>query len=267
MPSLVQNQPYGAEISWVFSSEFPLSSNAPSTMGAITYGGVLRPPTLSHRPDLSLKGIRAHLVRVAWYDLGSTEPWVDISQCLSNQFALELGSDMLLSCKLCPDTYDQELLQQSVVSILESTELCSMATLNDVLPHISTAYFCYTPNLAVYFLSPPTAQHSLNLAKSPAIALTIFDSSQAFAKPKRGLQLFGRCWLTREADAREAFHVYTKRFPHLLNRISRFEDYEAGGIQSRFYQVEINSLKIFDEPRFGKDIWIIASVQSSEKKQ
>jgi len=163
------------------------------------------------------------------------------------------------------DGYDQKMMQESVASILEATKLCSMATSNGTVPYINTAYFAYTNDLKIYFLSQPTLQHSLNLANNPAISLTVFDSSQPFASHLQGLQIFGECILTARQIERFAFDLYTKRFPKLLGKVPSFEDYERGVIKSRFYEINTHSIKIFDEPRFGKDVWITAIVGNRPK--
>jgi uncharacterized protein YhbP (UPF0306 family) len=173
---------------------------------------------------------------------------------------------MLLDCQLYADGYDQYLLKNSIGPILQTNELCSMATVDNTLPYINTAYFAYTNDLTIYFLSNPSRQHSLNLASNPAISLSIFNGTQPFASLAQGLQIFGKCWLTKEANARKAFDVYSKRFPKLLQEVPCFEDYEAGVIQSRLYELRATNVKIFDEPSFGKGIWVVVSVNDHSKK-
>ncbi len=168
---------------------------------------------------------------------------------------------MALNCLLNAGGYDQKSLRDSISFILETTKLCSMGTSNDNSPHINTAYFAYTDELVIYFLSKPIRQHSLNLAKNPTISLTIFDSAQPFANLCQGLQIFGECILATGTKAQKGFDIYSKRFPKLLNQVPSFEDYEQGIIESKFYEVTPSSIKIFDEPHFGKDVWITASVK------
>ncbi len=175
----------------------------------------------------------------------------------------------MLSCSLYANGYDQKMLQESIASILEATKLCSMATFlstdNDTQPYINTVYFAYSDDLKIYFLSQPTLQHSLNLAQNSAIALAVFDSSQPFGSHLQGLQIFGEGILTAGQSARFGFDLFTKRFPKLLDRVSSFEDYERGVIKSRFYEISTLKVKIFDEPRFGKDVWITATVNNRTK--
>jgi uncharacterized protein YhbP (UPF0306 family) len=171
----------------------------------------------------------------------------------------------MLSCGIHADGYGQKDLQESIDSILEANKLCSMATSNGTNPYTNTAYFAYTNDLKIYFLSQPTLQHSLNIANNSAISLTVFDSSQPFASHLQGLQIFGDCILSTEQTAKLGFDLYTKRFPKLLDRVPSFEDYERGVIKSRFYEISVSSVKIFDEPRFGKDVWINTTIGNKTK--
>jgi len=172
---------------------------------------------------------------------------------------------MTLSCAIHAHGHDQKSLHESVEAILGTTTLCSMATAKGSLPYINTAFFAWSSDLHIYFLSKPTRQHSVNLDNNPTISLTVFDGSQSFGSLLKGLQIFGKCVLAMGTQANQAFDVYTKRFPKLLEQIPSFEDYERSVIQSRLYAVTAESIKIFDEPRFGKDVYIEASINRTSK--
>jgi uncharacterized protein YhbP (UPF0306 family) len=144
---------------------------------------------------------------------------------------------------LLAEGYDDRQLSESVLAILEATELCSMATIQETRPYISTAYFAYADDLTIYFLSNPIRQHSLNLTLNSAISLTVFDTSQPFASLAQGLQIFGDCQLTQGNTAGKAFDIYTKRFPKLLNEVPDFNQYANGAIASRLYEVKCDSIK------------------------
>ena len=135
-----------------------------------------------------------------------------------------------------------------------------MSTANGALPYINTAYFAYAPDLKLYFLSQLTRQHSLNLAANPNISLTVFNSEQPWGSLLQGLQIFGECALTEGQSACAAFDLYSKRFAKFLDLVPSFADYKRSAIQSRFYEITVSNVKIFDEPRFGKDVWISANI-------
>jgi uncharacterized protein YhbP (UPF0306 family) len=85
-------------------------------------------------------------------------------------------------------------IQRSVNRLLAENVLCSMASITkDGLAHINTAYFCYTPDLKIYFLSHSNALHCQNILNNPSMALAIFPSNQTWGGADRGLQLFGIC--------------------------------------------------------------------------
>jgi uncharacterized protein YhbP (UPF0306 family) len=170
---------------------------------------------------------------------------------------------MLSNCCLDAQGFEQELLKESIASILAANELCSMATVNDSSsPYINTAYYAFKDDLRIYFLSNPIRQHSLNLANNSSIALSIFTSAQPFASLAQGLQIFGDCHLTNQDEARDAFHAFSRRFPKLLDEVATFEEYLAGMIKGRFYEIRPRTIKIFDEPCFGKGIWVLVNVNT-----
>src|SRR5688572_29603354 len=88
--------------------------------------------------------------------------------------------------------YDGERLYAAVRAILDSTELCSIATLaDDGGAHINTAYFAFDDELRLYFLSNPASVHCQNIARRPRMAVAAFDTHQPWGTPGKGLQLFG----------------------------------------------------------------------------
>jgi uncharacterized protein len=170
-----------------------------------------------------------------------------------------------LNCKLYADGFAQDTLLNSTNSILESTELCSIATSDGKSPYIHTAYFAYSSDLMIYFLSPPSAQHSINISVNPLVSISVFSGSQPYGGDLKGLQIFGECILSSGALSEKAFAIYAERFPKIYNRLPSFADYQNGVIESRLYQIQAQTIKIFDEPRFGKRIWIVASALNQVK--
>ena len=126
--------------------------------------------------------------------------------------------------------------------------------------HINTAYFSFSEDLELYFLSDRGAAHCRNLSSNPSMAMAVFDSSQTWGKPDRGLQLFGIC---REAKGREATNVervYGKRFPEYVRRTVGARG-QASRLRSyRFYRFLPRRVKVFDERDFGAGVFIVAAV-------
>ena len=161
--------------------------------------------------------------------------------------------------------FSDERIRRSISRILRENVLCSMST---VAPgnraHINTAYFCYTPELVLYFLSDPDSRHGRNLERSPSLAMTIFKSAQEWGGQDRGLQLFGTCRRTLGRGANEAERVYAARFsPYArwMKGMSPAERRQAALLRSyAFYRFLPSRIKILDEREFGGAIFVTARV-------
>jgi len=91
------------------------------------------------------------------------------------------------------------------------------------------------------------------------MAVSVFDSTQNWNEPGRGVQFFGSCKQVAEADKPQVEGVYSKRY----------EAYQAwkanlrGGdpaLNYRFYRFIPDRLKILDEPEFGDAIFVVAEI-------
>ena len=148
---------------------------------------------------------------------------------------------------------------RSVVShILEDNLLCSVATVApEGRAHVNTAYFCYSDDLELFFLSHPTAVHSQNVSRNASMAMTVFSSSQQWVGPDRGIQLFGTCSEAEGPHAVEAEELYRERFSPYANwKASRQSRTSPGSIVSiaSWFATE-------DEANFGEAAFVSADVQ------
>jgi hypothetical protein len=92
--------------------------------------------------------------------------------------------------------------------LLEASTLCAIATVDGRgRSYINTAYFAWTRDFEIVWLSEPGAQHSKNVAAYDSVALAVFDSTQTWGNPDRGIQLFGRAEVA--ADEEDARRIYT----------------------------------------------------------
>jgi uncharacterized protein YhbP (UPF0306 family) len=134
--------------------------------------------------------------------------------------------------------------------LLDESALFALATLTqDGAAHINTAYFAWSPTLELVWLSHPDARHSRNIRANPSAAAAVYDSTQSWGKPDRGLQLFGSASELQDADDAGAF--YARRFPGY-----RRDDVEA----YRFYAFRPQRIKLFDERELGSGRFVIAVV-------
>jgi uncharacterized protein YhbP (UPF0306 family) len=131
--------------------------------------------------------------------------------------------------------------------LLEASALCAVATVSPRgRAHVNTAYFAWDASFDIVWLSERSARHSRNLRASPSVAVAVYDSSQTWGEPDRGIQLFG------DADeSAEARDLYVARFP---------QSEQSGLGALRFYRLRPRRLKLFDERVLGSGVFVTARV-------
>jgi uncharacterized protein YhbP (UPF0306 family) len=137
--------------------------------------------------------------------------------------------------------------------LLDASTLCAISSVSPQgRPHVNTAYFAWSEELELVWLSERRATHSRNIRANPAVAIAVYDSSQTWGNPDRGIQLFGEAREMEEPS--EAQAVYGGRFP----------DYRAAGFGHgyAFYAFRPSRLKVFDEPALGGGVFVTARVGS-----
>ncbi len=161
------------------------------------------------------------------------------------------------------ENYSAMQIEGRIRELVEENELCSLATVQennnrDPSAHIATAWYAYDDELRLYVLTPPDTDHAKNLEENDSIALTIFDSHQDWSAKKKGLQVFGTAEKIPDEDAEEALELYNQRFPGLEEHASTTE--ELQDLDSSFYVITPERIKLFDEPAFGNETWITAEL-------
>jgi uncharacterized protein YhbP (UPF0306 family) len=140
------------------------------------------------------------------------------------------------------------------MDLLDASTLCAIATVDRRgRSHINTAYFAWSRAFDIVWLSEPRAQHSKNIAANNWCAIAVFDSTQTWGNPDRGIQLFGRA---RAVTDNDAFRFYEDRFPG-------FVDAELGAY--RFYRLRVERFKLFDEATLGGGTFVSARVGRDRK--
>jgi uncharacterized protein YhbP (UPF0306 family) len=151
-------------------------------------------------------------------------------------------------------------IQQSVYQLLAENVLCSMASLTaGGRAYINTAYFAYSRDLNVYFISHPNAVHCRNILSNSSMALAIFSSNQTWGNPDRGLQLFGMCKQATGREASRADKLYSKRFTEYTAWKTDLAS-DTLGRDYQLYRFVTTGLKVFDERKFGAGIFVVARV-------
>jgi uncharacterized protein YhbP (UPF0306 family) len=139
-------------------------------------------------------------------------------------------------------------------SLLDASTLCAIATIGaDGSAYVNTAYFAFGAELDVVWLSEPQAQHSRNIRSRETVAIAVYDSTQKWGKPDRGIQLFGSARELPRSGAGDAEALYAGRFP----------DYEREQFGAyRFYAFHPNRIKLFDERNLGGGRFVTARVEN-----
>jgi uncharacterized protein YhbP (UPF0306 family) len=156
-------------------------------------------------------------------------------------------------------------VRRSVFRLLTENVLCSIASVTaDNQAHINTAYFTYSLELKLYFLSHPNALHSQNVLRNSSMAIAIFPSNQTWGGPDRGLQLFGNCRQAAGREAKRAEKLYNERFVSYAAWKTDVAT-EAAGQDYSFYCFTTSYTKLFDEQEFGGGRFILAKVKRSPR--
>jgi uncharacterized protein YhbP (UPF0306 family) len=136
-------------------------------------------------------------------------------------------------------------------SLLDASTLCAIATVaRGGRAHINTAYFAWSREFDLVWLSEPHATHSRNLRGNDSVAIAVFDSTQQWGNRDRGIQLFGSGREASAADADAARAAYAARFP----------EYGSTELDYSLYVFRPRRLKLFDEREFGAGTFVSVRV-------
>lgn len=155
-------------------------------------------------------------------------------------------------------SWEKSRVNQSIEDILEQNELCSIATVDRDRAHIATCFFSHEED-QIFILTEPDTEHCQHLRKNSSIAVSVYDSRQNWDQKKQGLQLFGKARQAEGEERERAFHSYSSRFPDLEEFAETVD--QVANLDSHFYVIDIDRVKVFDEKRFGRETWIEAEVR------
>jgi uncharacterized protein YhbP (UPF0306 family) len=137
--------------------------------------------------------------------------------------------------------------------LLEASTLCAIATVSPGgRAHINTAYFAWSLDFEIVWLSAPEARHSRNVRANPSVAVAVFRSTQRWGGTDQGIQLFGSARELRGRSARASERLYAKRF----------KAYEADMSRYRFYRLRTLRMKLFDERVLGGGTFVTVKVET-----
>jgi uncharacterized protein YhbP (UPF0306 family) len=141
--------------------------------------------------------------------------------------------------------------------LLDASTLCAIATVDARgQAHVNTAYFAWSPELELVWLSDAGAQHSQNIEGNDSAAIAVFDSGQTWGSVDRGIQLFGHAAALDGRAEAAARSLYTARFPGLAP--DRLRGY-------RLYRFRADRLKLFDEAVLGGGTFVTARLEADRR--
>jgi len=154
-----------------------------------------------------------------------------------------------------------ERARRSIIRVLDGVPLGAWATITrGGEAHVNTAYYSYSEDLVLYFMSHPQSLHCQNLSTNSSMAVAIFASEQKWADPGRGLQLFGRCDQLKGRDAEIAERTYRQRFRAYADWKDSLKPNDAA-LDYRFYRFVPHRVKVLDEAEFGDAVWVEVQVE------
>jgi uncharacterized protein YhbP (UPF0306 family) len=141
--------------------------------------------------------------------------------------------------------------------LLEASTLCAIATVAPgARAHVNTAYFAWSPEFDLVWLSERRAKHSRNIRANGSVAVAVYESEQTWGRPDRGIQLFGTARELDRASADDAEALYAARFP----------DYQRAEMGAyRLYGFRPRRLKVFDEAELGTGVFVTARVAGGRR--
>jgi uncharacterized protein YhbP (UPF0306 family) len=145
-----------------------------------------------------------------------------------------------------------ERLSEIARSLLDASTLCAIATVSTrTVAHVNTAYFAWSPELDLIWLSDPAAAHSRNLLHRSTAAVAVYDSHQSWGGADRGVQLFGSARELPERAGADAEAIYS----------TRFGGFDRAAVSAyRFFRFRPGRVKLFDEQRLGPGVFVTAKV-------
>ena len=136
--------------------------------------------------------------------------------------------------------------------LLDASPLCAIATVaRGSRAHVNTAYFAWSADFDIVWMSEPNARHSRNLRANTTVAIAVFDSDQTWGEPDRGIQLFGSASEPEGRALKRAEALYTSRF-------QRAREFDRTAY--RLYMFRPRRLKLFDERALGSGVFVTAKV-------
>jgi uncharacterized protein YhbP (UPF0306 family) len=153
--------------------------------------------------------------------------------------------------------WSKKEVEESIREIVSENQLLSMATADGEEPHINTAFYAFDNRLNLYILTPPETKHGENLEENNSVAVDVHDSHQEWTDDKQGFQIFGKAKQVESPS--KALELCKDRYSELGEFAANTEELKE--LDSEFYVVKPERIKVFDEPRFGTETCINVEIR------
>jgi uncharacterized protein YhbP (UPF0306 family) len=148
-------------------------------------------------------------------------------------------------------------IERAAFGLLDASPLCAISTVSPrTIAHVNTAYFAWSHEFDIFWLSDPAARHSRNIRARPSTAIAVYDSHQVWGRPDRGIQLVGSSNRLPATATAHTQSLYAARFPRYATL-----DLHA----YRFYRFRADRLRVFDEPAFGAGVFVTANIDPGRR--
>lgn len=167
---------------------------------------------------------------------------------------------MKITTRFGHEKYSDKELQESISTILSANNTLALSTVKDDSGYINTAHYGFDEQVCLYIITDKDTQHAINASYHPQVAVAIWNKPQTPGEHLEGLQLFGKYSLVVGEEIQKALDAYTANIVGFSEKFKTKEDVERVGIT--FYKIAVESLKLIDEPRFGRRNFISLEVVS-----
>lgn len=157
------------------------------------------------------------------------------------------------------EKYSNLELQESISAILSANITLALSTVKEDEGYINTAHFGFDDKFNLYIITDSDTQHSINASTHPRVGVAIWNRPTTPGENLQGLQLFGTYTKVEGDEVEKALAAYSANITGFGDKFKTKEDIEK--VEITFYKIAIDSLKLLDEPKFGRRNFIPLTVK------
>ena len=146
--------------------------------------------------------------------------------------------------------------EKYIIECLESTDYCSMATVDSKGVWSNPLYFAWDENFNLYFISQPNSRHMQNIEKDPRVSAAIYSTAQDTFGDVVGVQLSGKARiLSLKDEIATAKNIYYGRryWSRGMQIPDNGEDQYINNPKWQFVIIEPDEIFYFDTRFFDEE--------------